>query len=161
VYMELKDSRSYAAAEAAFQKSIQLAPNYQAYTNLGLLYVDQKRYAEAADATSKALELNDKDWRVWANLQLAYAWLKDEEKMRAARARTLSLLEQYAALNSQDASVQSMLSTYYAEDKLREKALACANAALRLAPKDPWILADIAETYDGLGDRKRAIQYAR
>src|SRR5215472_10083220 len=71
VYMEQKDSRSYAAAEAAFQKSIQLAPNYQAYTNLGLLYIDQKRYAEAADATRKALELNDKDWRVWANLQLA------------------------------------------------------------------------------------------
>jgi eukaryotic-like serine/threonine-protein kinase len=161
VYMELKDSRSYAAAETAFQKSIQLAPNYQAYTNLGLLYIDQKRYAEAADATRKALELNDKDWRVWANLQLAYAWLKDNEKMRAARAKALSLLEQYASLNSQDASVQSMLSTYYAEDKLLEKALACANAALRLAPKDPWILADIAETYDDLGDRKRAIQFAQ
>ena len=161
VYMELKDSRSYAAAEAAFQKSLQLAPNYQAYTNLGLLYIDQKRYAEAAEATRKALELNDKDWRVWANLQLAYAWLKDNDKMRVARARTLSLLEQYAALNSQDASVQSMLSTYYAEDQLREKALACANAALRLAPKDPWILADIAETYDDLGDRRRAIQFAQ
>ena len=161
VHMQQKDSRSYAAAEAAFQKSIQLAPNYQAYANLGFLYIDQKRYVEAADATRKALELNDKDWRVWANLQLAYAWMKDGEKMRAARAKVLRLLEQYASLNSQDASVQSMLSTYYAEDKLREKALACANAALRLAPKDPWILADIAETYDDLGDRKRAIQFAQ
>ena len=161
VYMELKDSRSYAAAEAAFQKSIQLAPNYQAFTNLGLLYIDQKRYTEAADATRKALELNDKDWRVWANLQLAYAWLKDDEKMRAARTRALSLLEEYASLNSEDASVQSMLSTYYAEDKLRKKALDCANAALRLAPKDPWILADVAETYDDLGERKRAIQFAQ
>lgn len=161
IYMEQKDSRSYAAAEAAFQKSIQLAPNYQAYANLGSLYIDQKRYAEAADATRKALELNDKDWRVWANLQLAYAWLKDDEKMRAARSRALNLLERYASLNSQDASVQSMLSTYYAEDKLREKALACVNAALRLAPRDPWILADIAEAYDDLGDRRRAIQFAQ
>lgn len=81
--------------------------------------------------------------------------------MRVARAKAFTLLEQYTSLNSQDASVQSMLSTYYAEDKLREKALACANAALRLAPKDPWILADIAETYDDLGDRKRAIQFAQ
>ncbi|HEX8836540.1 MAG TPA: protein kinase [Candidatus Acidoferrum sp.] len=160
-YMELKDSRSYAAAEAAFRKSIQLAPNYQAYANLGLLYMDQKRYAEAAEATRKALELNDKDWRVWTNLQVAYAWLKDDEKRRTARIRALDLLEQYASLNSQDASVQSMLSNYYAEDKLREKALACANTALRLAPKDPWILADIAETYDDLGDRRRAIQFAQ
>jgi eukaryotic-like serine/threonine-protein kinase len=159
--MALDDSESYAAAEAAFQKSIQLAPNYQAYANLGWLYMDQKRYAEAAAATRKALELNDKDWRVWSNLQLAYTWLKDEEQMRAARAKTLSLLEQYAALNSQEALVQSMLSTFYAEDKLREKALAHANAALALGPKNPWVLADIAETYDDLGDRKRAIQYAQ
>ena len=160
-YLQLKDAQSPSMAEAAFQKSIQLAPNYQAYANLGWLYVDQKRYAESASATRKALELNDKDWRVWANLQLAYTWLKDDEKMHTARTRTLSLLEQYALLNSHEAPVQSMLSTYYAEDQLREKALAHANAALTLAPNDPWSLADIAETYDDLGDRKRAIQFAR
>ncbi|HYT22903.1 MAG TPA: protein kinase [Candidatus Polarisedimenticolia bacterium] len=160
-YMELNDSQANSAAEAAFQKSIQLVPNYQAYANLGWLYKSQKRYAESAAATRKALELNDKDWRVWANLQLAYTLLKDDEKMRSARAKTLSLLEQYASVNSQEAPVQSMLSTYYAEDKLREKALTSANAALALAPKDPDVLADLAETYDDLGDRKSAIQYAR
>src|SRR5712664_1490287 len=160
-YTELGDPSSNSAAEAAFQKSIQLAPNYQAYANLGWLYMEQKRYSEAAAAARKAVELNDKDWRVWSNLQLAYTWLKDDENMRAARAKTLSLLEEYASLNSQEAPVQSMLSMLYAEDKLREKAITRANAALALAPKDPWILADIAETYDDLGDRKRAIQYAR
>lgn len=160
-YLELQDSRSFAAAEAAFQKSIQLAPNYQAYANLGWLYIGQKRYAEAATATRKALELNDKDWRVWANLELAYTWLKDNENIRLARAKTLSLLEQYVSLNSQEAPVHSMLSMLYAEDKRREKALAQAKTALTLAPKDPSILADIAETYDDLDDRKRAIQYAQ
>ena len=159
--MQLKDSESYAAAKAALQKSIQLAPNYQAYANLGWLYLDQKRYAQAAAATRQALELNDQDWRVWANLLLAYTWLKDGERMRPARAKTLSLLEQYALLNSQEAPVQSMLSMFYAEDQLREKALAHANTAFVLAPKNPSVLADIAETYDDLGDRKRAIQYAR
>ena len=52
-----------------------------------------------------------------------------------------------------------MLSTFYSEDKLREKAVACVNAALALAPKDPWVLADVAETYNNLGEQKRAIQY--
>jgi len=160
-YMDLNDSSSNSAAEAAFQKSIQLSPNYQAYANLGWLYMNQNRYAESAAATRKALELNDKDWRVWSNLQLAYTWLKDDEKLRPVRAKTLSLLEQYASVNSQEAPVQSMLSMLYAEDKLREKALTHANSALALAPKDPWILADIAETYEDLGDRKRAIQFAR
>ncbi|HVH73224.1 MAG TPA: protein kinase [Candidatus Dormibacteraeota bacterium] len=160
-YIERSDSQSDAGAEAAFLKSIQLAPNYQAYANLGWLYMNQKRYEESALATQKALELNDKDWRVWANLHQAYIWLKDDKKMRPARAKTLSLLEQYASLNSEEARVLSLLSTYHAEDKLREKALADANAALRIAPRDPWVLADIAETHERLGDRRRAIQYAR
>lgn len=159
-YMELNDSQSTAAAEAALQKSIQLAPNYQAYANLGWLYISQKRYADSAAATRKALELNDKDWRVWANLQLAHTWLKEEEKIPPVRAKTLSLLEQYALLNPQEAPVQSMLSMLYAEDKLREKALSHANVALALAPKDAGILADIAETYHELGDRQRALRYA-
>jgi tetratricopeptide (TPR) repeat protein len=160
VYMELPDSKSAAAAEAAFQKSLQLAPNYQAYANLGWLYIGQKRYAEGAVATQKALDLNDKDWRVWANLLLAYTWLKDAEKIRTVRAKTISALERYALLDSKEAAVQSMLSTFYGEDKLRQKTISHANAALALAPKDPAILADVAEAYDYLGERRRAIQYA-
>ena len=158
-YLELGDSQSLAAAEAAFQKSIQLAPNYQAYANIGWLYILQKRYRESADATKKALELNDRDWRVWSNLQLAYIWLHDEQQTRAVGAKTLSLLEQYAAVNPNDASAQSMLAMLYAEDQLRDKALSHANSALALAPKDPSILAEIAETYLDLGDRQRALQF--
>jgi eukaryotic-like serine/threonine-protein kinase len=159
-YLQLCDSQSLAAAEAAFQKSIQLAPNYQAFANIGWLYILQKRYQESAVATRQALELNDKDWRVWSNLQLAYTGLKDDKQMRAARSKTLSLVEQYAAVNPNDAQAQSMLSMLYAEDKLRDKALARAKFALSLAPRDPWILADVAEAYLDLGDRSRALQFA-
>jgi eukaryotic-like serine/threonine-protein kinase len=158
-YLQLGDSKSLAAAETAFQKSIELAPNYQAYANIGWLYILQKRYRESAAATRKALELNDRDWRVWSNLQLAYTWLKDDKQLRAARSKTLSLLEPYAAVNPNDASAQSMLAMLYAEEKLRDKALAHAKSALALSPKDPSILAEIAETYLELGDRRRALQF--
>lgn len=159
-YHLLSDAQSKADAESAFKKSAQLAPNYPAYANLGYLYLDERRYADAAEATRKALELNDKDWRVWANLLVAYQWLKDGEKIPPTRAKTLELLEQYASLNSQEAAVHSILSTFYAEDKLREKALAQVDSAVALAPKDPSVLAFVAETYDELGDRKQAIRYA-
>src|SRR5256714_4122165 len=103
-YMELKDSESYAAAEAALQKSIQLAPNYQAYANLGWLYLDQKRYAQAAAATRQALELNDQDWRVLAHLLLAYNRVKDGGKSRTAGAKKLSPPGQNALLYTPDAA---------------------------------------------------------
>jgi len=160
-YMSLNDSPSNAAAEAAFKKSIQLTPTYEAYANLGFLYITEKRYADGVQATRQALALNDKDWRVWANLMLAYQWLKDEENYSSVRAKTLRLLEEYAAVNPQEAAVQSALSTYYAEDKLHEKALAHVDSALALAPKDPSVLADISETYEDLGDHKHALQYAQ
>jgi serine/threonine-protein kinase len=150
-----------AAAEAALKKSIELAPNYEGYSNLGWLYLTQKRWADAARVLHQALALNDKDWRVWANLLVAYQWLNDRENERAARTKTMSLLENFATLNPQDAVVQSNLSTFYAEDKLREKALARADSALALAPKDPGVLADVAETYEDLGDRKRALQFSQ
>jgi len=159
-YMELQDSQSSSAAEAAFQKSIQLAPNYQAYANLGWLYMDRKRYQESAAATRKALELNDKDWRIWSNLQAASTWLKDDQNALAARTKVVTLLGQYAVVNARDARAQSMLSMLFAEDHVREKAISHAKAALALAPHDPWILSDIAETYEDLGDRKVAVQYA-
>jgi serine/threonine protein kinase/tetratricopeptide (TPR) repeat protein len=150
-----------AAAEAALNKSVQLAPNYEAYSNLGWLYITQKRWADAAQSLHQALALNDKDWRVWANLLLAYQWLNDRENGQAARAKTVSLLESFATLNPQEATVQSSLSTFYAEDKLDEKALAHADSALALAPKNPSVLGDLAETYEDLGDRKHALQYAQ
>jgi serine/threonine-protein kinase len=160
-YMSLNDSQSNTQAEVALRKSIQLVPTYEAYANLGWLCITEKRYADSAAATRKALELNDKDWRVWANLMLAYQWMKDEENYRSTRTKTLHLLEDYAAVNPQEATVQSALSTYYAEDKLREKALTHVESALALAPKDSSVLADVAETYEDLGDRKHALQYAQ
>jgi len=159
-YLQLGDSQSLAAAEAAFQKSIQLAPSYQAYMNIGWLYIQEGRYQEAVAPTQKALAINDRDWRVWSNLQLAYTWLKDDQNMLRARAKVVTLLGHYVSVNPRDERAQSMLSMLYAEDHSREKAVSHAKAALALAPKDPWILSDVAETYEDLGDRKTAIQYA-
>jgi len=150
-----------AAAEAALKKSVELAPNYEGYSNLGWLYLTQKRWADAAQVLHQALALNDKDWRVWANLLVAYQWLNDRDNERAARTKTMGLLENFATLNPQDAAVQSNLSTFYAEDKLRDKAIARADSALALSPKDPGVLADVAETYEDLGDRKRALQFSQ
>ena len=42
VYMDVGDAKSNEAAEAAFKKSLQLAPKYEAYSNLGYLYFTAK-----------------------------------------------------------------------------------------------------------------------
>jgi serine/threonine protein kinase/tetratricopeptide (TPR) repeat protein len=159
VYMNIGDAKSREAAEVALSKSIQLNPNYAAYSNLGFLYLDQKRYGEAAEAFQKALTLNDKDWRVWANLFIADQWLNDPKKIQTSKEATIQRIEQALSVAPQDSRAHAVLSTLYG-DTDPEKAVSHIRTALSLKPKDPDILADAAVTFDEIGERKRAMEYA-
>ncbi len=123
------------AAEAAFRKSIELAPNYEAYSNLGYLYFTQKRYNEAVQQFRQAAALNDKDWRVWANLMISYQWLNDQANLGPARAKAQAAIEQLLTITPQDAHAHSILGLYYAQENLRDKALSQVHTALALEPR--------------------------
>jgi serine/threonine-protein kinase len=158
-YVDSGDAKNYAPAEAALKKSIELAPSYGAYGNLGDLYLLQNRFAEAAAATEKALQLNDKDFIVWGNLVAAYDGLKDDAKVNAALDKEIPLLEEAARSSPRDAVVQIRLGAIYARKKQPEKALARVQTALTLSPDDSYVLATAGETYERLGDRTHALQY--
>ena len=158
-YIESSLPNSQAEAEAALKRSLEITPSYNAYANLGLLYLNQKRYSEGAVVTRKALEMNDHDYGVWANLALMYQWLHDEPNARQAREHTIVLLEKYAKDHPQDARAHSSLSTYYAGGKDRAGTLREIESALALDPKNASVLADVAEAYEELGDRKLAIDF--
>ena len=120
----------------------------------------QKRYLEAAEMTRKALEMNDKDWRVWDNLLQSYQSLAQADNAQSARASTKKLLTEYVAQHPQDAKALADLASFFAEDHLRDRAVAEINGALALAPKDSEVLLYAAEVYNDLGDRPRALGYA-
>jgi eukaryotic-like serine/threonine-protein kinase len=157
-YLDTGDPKKYGDAEAALKKSIELSPGYGAYANLGYLYHSQQRYAESAAAIEKALQFNDKDFIVWANLAAAYEGLNDKTKEQMALDRELPLLEQAAESNPRDSGVQSRLGLMYARKKLHDKALVRIQLALALSPDDPDVLENVGEAYEYLGDRQRAIQ---
>jgi eukaryotic-like serine/threonine-protein kinase len=145
------------SAEKALQQAIALHPTYPAYANLGLLYLNLQRYAEAAELTEKALALNSNDYQVWNNLVIAYEWLKQPDKANAARTRMQLLAEAAVKTRPQDAAAHAYLAVIYAHSQQREKAADHARTALALSPDDPAVLANIAEAYDLLGQRKDAV----
>lgn len=161
MYLTLNDPASQVEAEKALKRAIEIAPSYAAYANLGRLYLGQKRYAECVQATRKALEFNDQDYMVWGNLVLAYEWLHDDANAASATSKLIPLLEEYTRKHPQEAAAHSSLSTFYAAQKEREKAQREIATAMALQPNDPGILADVSETYELLGDRKRALEFAR
>ena len=158
-YLDSGDPKKTPLAEAALKKSIDLGPSYPAYANLGFLYQSQRRFAESAAASEKALELNDKNFLVWANLSAAYDDLGQADKAQAARDKELPLLEAAVQSTPRDAQVQARLALLYALMKMRDKALARLQTALALAPEDADVLENVGETYEVLGDRAHGLQY--
>jgi eukaryotic-like serine/threonine-protein kinase len=159
-YQSMDDAGSAKQAEDAFKKSLTLSPTYAAYANLGNLYMGERRYAEAVDMTKRALKLNDGDYRVWINLLLNERWLKDEANASQTREKAQSLLEAFLSEHPQDATAQSWLAVLQSEAHLRKKSQEHLEAALAISPNDPLVLANVAETYENLGDRARALDYA-
>jgi eukaryotic-like serine/threonine-protein kinase len=160
-YMSIGDDASNRLAEETFKKSIAIAPTYAAYANLGNFYMGLHRYDEAAAMTRKALELNDKDYRVWCNLLLDERNRKNEAGVKEARGRAETLLEDYLNKHPQDATAQSWMAIFRSEEQQREKATQLAESALAVAPKDPLVLENVAETYENLGDRGGAVRYTK
>jgi eukaryotic-like serine/threonine-protein kinase len=158
-YLDSGDPKFLAAGEQALKKSIELSPGYPAYANLGLLYMEEKRYSDAAAATEKALQFDARDYMVWNNLMLAYQELKQDSKAEAARRKTEQLAEQVVAAKPQDAMAHSSLAMLYAMDKLPEKSHARIQTALALAPEDPNVLSEVGEAYELMGNRQQALKY--
>jgi serine/threonine protein kinase/tetratricopeptide (TPR) repeat protein len=159
VYIDMGDSKRYGEAERVLLKSISIEPSYQAYANLGYLYIKQQKYAEAATTVEKALRISDKDYLVWGNLALAYEGLHETGKAARAQDREITLLEQAAKETPRDAIVQSTLGLLYAKKKLREKSISRIESALVLSPDDANVLEAVGEAYEDLGDRTNALQY--
>ena len=146
-------------AVAEFKKSLALAPDYAASSNLGFIYYMQKRYAEAAAMTEQALRINNKDYRLWNNLAIAYEWLNEPEKAREAFHEELTRLEQLVPLRRDDADVQANLGVMYSQLHLRDKAKTHLDAALALSPDSGDVLGKAGEAYENLGERTLALSY--
>lgn len=159
VYIDMSDPKVIPQAESALNKSIQLSPSYPAYANLGLLYSQEKRYQESASATEKALQLNDKNYRVWENLAIAYERLNDKAKAADAREHELALVEADAKVQPKDGELQSYLGLLYAQKGLHDEADRHLQTALALNGDDQVILENVAEANEDLGRRRQALEY--
>ncbi len=158
VYSDM-GAKHYPDAEQMLRKSIALEPSYGAYSNLGYLYLQEEKFADAATATERALQINDKDYVAWGNLTIAYEGLHDKENMSRALDHEIPLLEQAALDTPRDGSVQANLALLYAKKKLREKTVSRIQSALALSPDDSNVLAMVGEAYENLGDRTQALQF--
>jgi len=161
VYADTGKPQNLSAAEAALRKSIDLSPSYAALANLGFIYAQQGKYADAAASTEQALKMNDQNYQVWRNLVEDYAWAKEPAKVGSARQNELVLLQKEVENHPQDAELLSELATLYAQQGVADKAQTLISKALALAPENSTVLINAAEVQEELGNRAEAIRYGQ
>jgi len=144
-----------------FERSVELNPddNYQTISNLGYLYFEEGRYAEAAEMFERALSQDDTDYRVWGNLGNCLTVSSEPERAEEPLRRAIELATEKLNRNQSDVETLSDTAGYYAMlgdgDSSREH----LDRAIQLNPDEPGVIANIAEVFEDLGDRDRALEW--
>lgn len=157
-YLDSGDPSAFPLAEEALRKSLATGPSNGAYSNLALLYLHEKRYADAAAASEQAIALDNRQILSWRYAELAYRWLGNSRKGDAALNQIGNLAQAQAAMNPRNAIGQSWLGLVYAQKGLCERATPHIEAALSLAPGDPQVSVNIVEAYNRCADEASAEQ---
>ncbi len=150
-------------ATPMFQRAIELSGtgNYVALSNLGTLYFEGGRYAEAVATFQQALSVNDADFRIWGYLAWSYAAGAEPARATEPFERAVELAEDELRRTPATPDLLAKLAGYHAMIGNRERGLELIERAIALAPTDPGVMASIGETLEDLDDRDRALEWIR
>jgi serine/threonine protein kinase/Flp pilus assembly protein TadD len=145
-------------AAAALQRSLEIKPASNNYSNLGTLRFSQGHYADAVTATEKAVNLDANNYLVWGNLGDAYRWAPGQRtKAGPAYQNAIRLVRAEIAANPQDLELQSTLALYLAKSGDKQAALAQITLVDRAAKKTAPVLLDSAVVHELCGERDIAL----
>jgi serine/threonine-protein kinase len=148
----------YGEAIPFLERSLNIRPTANAYSNLGTAHFQMRRFAESATDFEAAVKVDQQNYVMWGNLGDAYFWtLGRRPEAAAAYGTAIALGEEDLRHNPHDAQLLAYLATYYAMRGEQKPALYRLNAALRLQPKSPDLLFTAGIAYQQLGDSNRAL----
>jgi serine/threonine-protein kinase len=140
-----------------FQRAISIKPTWGSYYNLGTAAYQEKRYADAIEMYKKATELEPSEAVSWATLGEAYARGPDSlDQTREAYAHAIKLTENELNVNPRNAKNWARIASWrVVSDK--DRAIKEIGEALRLNPRDNFVLARAASVYEQSGMREEAL----
>jgi eukaryotic-like serine/threonine-protein kinase len=143
---------------AALQRSLEIKPAADNYSNLGMLRFSQGRYADAVPAFEKAVKMMASNYLFWGNLGDAYRWAPGQRaKAGLAYQNAIRLVREEIAANPQDLEVQSTLALYLAKSGDKQAALTQIAQVDRAAKKTASVLLDSAVVHELCGERDIAL----
>lgn len=152
-------------AKTAFVTALALEPNTTAYSNLGTLFFEEARYGDAAEMFEKGIELEGdsipaNQYYLVANLASALYWSGEREGARTSYLRAIELGESVLEDGSDDyQTVMAGLAGYYGMVGQPERGIELLEAFTPQEIHDPYLMGTIAESFEDLGERDRAVEW--
>jgi serine/threonine-protein kinase len=140
-----------------FEQSIAIEPSRSALSNLGAIYFDERRFADAADMFERALEEDDGRYLTWGNLGYAYKFGPAPEDAEACFRKAVELGEQALEKDPESLWTRAYVAAYHAMLGQKEKGLLYLEEVVAASPEESRLIAHIAETFEDLGERKNAL----
>ena len=158
VYLTLDQ---YDKAIPVLERSLALRPGGDSYSNLGVAYFYQHRFAEAARTYEASVRLDPAQYLPWGNLAEAYYWMPgkrgDAEKTYR---EAIKLARKELAVNPRNTPVRSDVALYEAMLGERDAASADLKKALEGTPvPDSEVLFKAAIIYKQSGNSEQALTY--
>jgi serine/threonine protein kinase/Flp pilus assembly protein TadD len=152
----------YEKAGETWEHSLEIQPNYGAYSNLGALHFIKSEYRQAARMYEEALRLNDSDYRVWLNLADVYKRFNPDSRADSmAFMRAIQMAEHQKKINPRDPEVLSHLSEAYATMNMHDKAIENIQEALSLSPNNVNYYISAGLVYELAGRRDEAVYWIK
>lgn len=146
-------------ARQIFEDLVDRDSNYRVFSNLGTIYFQDGRYADAAQMYENALDLKSDDYRLWGNLAAAHYWSGNREKARDYYEQAAQMAEEQRETSPQQPLLLCQLGAYYAMLDEGNQARSLIQKALSLAPEEWRVTFYAAVTYEQLDERDQALEW--
>ena len=156
----LYNSGDLEAGEAAYLRSLEIAPSEFALSNMGSVYYNSERFEKSVEMYTQAVAIVPNDYRTWG--ALAYAKLFVPAMKHEAQhdfETAIDLGTAALGVNPNDWRALAYMASYHANLGNTETAGTMLDRALELGPSDKHVHFFGAITCVALGDADRALQH--
>jgi len=163
--LALQETSRSTEAEAEFLTSIRLHPDDESWFDLGLFYMTQKRYAEAADVFRRSAQSSSRPHDMWMMLGQAYLQMRQPSQALEAFDKAVESSPFREAGESLGGGFNSLLATgrakawYQLGDLAR--AVSFQEDAVKFAPNDSKLWMGLADLYQAQGRTAEAEEARR
>ena len=137
-YWMLGDTKQ---ALQAYERSLELNPSRQAYTNLGMFYYYAGQFEQAVKMQLEALEFAETDHRVWGRLAESYRFIPAQEsESQYAYKRAAELARDNLQINKEDWRTRAILGLYLVHLGDQAEGMNLLKIAIEQSRRNPEIL---------------------